>query len=338
MKRGVGTATLLYPWRQAWESGTRISHWFCAVTVICFAPMLPAQIAAQPNDFSSSHASVVSNGESLQSDGPDAAADDTAGIDAVRPRGKTDWVNRWLQRVDKTRLEQPHTVAPLITTHVLLVQQFRFDSFYQQAPAGTWTFGGGKGVEIIPNGRMEVQVGIPPYFVHKSPSIPDGFGDVSIFVKFRALSAPEGKGNYFLGFFLGGSFPAAAPPNGIGHAVWSPMIAAAKGWGFFDVQSTLSASLPQSGTNVLGRQILFNDAFQFKVAKIFWPQIETNSTFFVDGPHSGKQQTFLTPGLVVGSFKIFQRLRFAPGIGVQIAATHFHLYDHRWIWSLRFPF
>jgi hypothetical protein len=116
------------------------------------------------------------------------------------------------------------------------------------------------------------------------------------------------------------------------------MIAAAKGWGFFDVQSTLSGSLPQSRTNVLGRQILFNNAFQFKVAQRFWPDLETNSTFFVDGPHSGNQQTFLTPGLVIGPFQIAQRLHIAPAFGIQIAATHFHQYDHRWIWSMRFPF
>ena len=325
-------------WLQPWQIVTGISYWFAA-SAIFFAPILWAQTSAQPNDFSSSRASVVSGCDcSTRSDKADAVPDVIAGPNAVHPPREADWVNRWLRRVDKGRSEQPHTVAPLVTTHVLLVQQFRFDSSYQQAPAGTWNFGGGKGLEIIPNTRMEVQVGIPPYVVHSAPSVPDGFGDVSMFLKFRAFSAPEGKGNYFLGLFLGASFPSAPPPNGVGHTIWSPMIAASKGWGRFDVQSTLSASLPQSGTNLLGRQILFNNAFQLKVAKVFWPQIETNSTFFVDGPHSGNQQTFLTPGLVVGSFRIFQRLLFAPGIGLQIAATHFHLYDHRWVWSMRFPF
>jgi hypothetical protein len=104
------------------------------------------------------------------------------------------------------------------------------------------------------------------------------------------------------------------------------------------VQSTLSGNLPQSGTDVLGRQILFNNAFQFKVAKVWWPAVETNSTFFVEGPNSGNQETFLTPGLVAGPFQIAERLHFLPGFGVQIAATHFHQYNHRWIWSARFPF
>jgi hypothetical protein len=263
----------------------------------------------------------------------------TPALRAQNDASQDNWVSRWLRTVDKTRAEQPHSAAPLITTHVLLVQQFRFDSRFQHS-AGIWTeeYGGGKGLEIIPNTRMEVQVGIPPYFSHGASNVPDGFGDVSIFLKFRAFSAPEAKGEYFVGLFLGGVFPSGTPPNGLGHTVWSPMIAAAKGWDFFDVQSTLSGNLPQSGISVLGRQILFNNTFQFKVAKIFWPEVETNSTFFVSGPLTGNTETFLTPGLITGPFHVVQRLRFAAGLGVQIAASHFHRYDHRLIWSVRFPF
>jgi hypothetical protein len=296
----------------------RISHWVYAASVIFF--LTPALRAQNP--------ALSLNG--IASNAPTSI---------TATYSQDDWVSRWLRTVDKARAEQPHYVAPLITTHVLLVQQFRFDSFFQQA-AGIWTeeYGGGKGLEIIPNTRMEVQVGIPPYFRHEASTQPDGFGDVSIFVKFRAFSAPEGKGDYFLGFFLGGVFPSATPPNGLGHTVWSPTIAAAKGWGFFDVQSTLSGNLPQSGISVLGRQILLNNAFQFKVANIFWPEVETNSTFFVDGPLSGNKETFLTPGLITGPFQIAERLHFAAGLGVQIAASHFHRYDHRLIWTMRFPF
>ena len=304
--------------------------------VLLCTSMSWAQTSASTNHPSSKAACGVS--QDLIHIGGRATGDSNVSSSAAAPESKDNWKDRWLQKVDKARSQQPHTIAPLVTTHVLLVQQFRFDSSYQEAPTGVWNYGGAKGVEIIPNTRIEVQVGIVPYLVHKAPNVPDGFGDLSMFLKFRAFSAPEGEGNYFVGFFLGGSFPSATPPNGLGHTVWAPMIAASKGWRFFDVQTTLSASLPQSGTELLGRQVLFNNAFQLKVAKIFWPQIETNSTFFVDGPHSGEQQTFLTPGLVVGSFQVFQRLRFAPGVGIQIATSHLHLYDHRWIWSLRFPF
>ena len=254
--------------------------------------------------------------------------------------GPHDWVHRWLRKVDQARSEQPHYAAPLITTHPLLVQQFRFDTYYQSARNGVATdvYGSGKGLEIIPNTRMEVQVGIPPYYFRHAPNIPDGFGDVSIFLKFRVASAPEGKGGYFVGFFLGGSFPSAQSPNGLGHTVWSPMLAAAKRWKFFDWQTNLGGILPQSGTPVLGRQIVFNNTFQFNVARKFWPEVENNTTFYIDGPHSGSHQNFITPGLIVGPFPLAEHLHFMFGGGVQIATGQFYTYNHRWIWTIRFPF
>jgi hypothetical protein len=254
--------------------------------------------------------------------------------------GPHDWVHRWLRKVDEARSEQPHYAAPLITTHPLLVQQFRFDTYNQSARNGVATdvYGAGKGLEIIPNTRMEVQVGIPSYFFRHAPNIPDGFGDVSIFLKFRVASAPEGRGGYFLGFFLGGSFPSAQSPNGQGHTVWSPMLAAAKRWKFFDWQTNLGGTLPQSGTPLLGRQIVFNNTFQFNVARKLWPEVENNTTFYVDGPHSGNYQNFITPGLIVGPFPLAERLRFMFGGGEQIATSQFYTYNHRWIWTIRFPF
>lgn len=299
-----------------------ISHWvFVASMVLFLTPTFRAQDPSRPLDATNIMDSSSATNSRTTTDNQDG------------------WVSRWLQTVDKTRAEQPHYTAPLITTHVLLVQQFRFDSHFQQA-SGAWTYeyGGGKGLEIIPNTRMEVQVGVPPYFSHGTSNVPDGFGDVSILLKFRASSEPEGKGDYFVGLFLGGEFPSGARPNGLGHTVWSPMIAVAKGWRFFDVQSTLNAASPQSGINVLARQILFNNTFQFKVANIFWPEVETNSTFFVDGPLSRNKETFITPGLITGPYQIAERLHFITGFGIQVAASHFHADDHRLIWSVRFPF
>jgi hypothetical protein len=116
------------------------------------------------------------------------------------------------------------------------------------------------------------------------------------------------------------------------------MLALSKGWGRFTIQNTFSGSLPASGADLLGRAFLWNTAFQYGIKGKIWPMIEQNSTFFSDGPNSGKKQTFLTPGLVIGSFPIAERLRFAVGGGVQIAATQFHTFNHHWIWTVRFPF
>ena len=252
---------------------------------------------------------------------------------------QNDWVHGWMRTVDQVRASQPHSVAPLVTTHVLLVEQYRFDSSWQTNSNGAQAdnYGNSRGLEIIPNSRMEVQVAPPPYIMHSDNTV-DGFGDVSMFAKFRAFSAPEGNGDYFVGLFFGASFPSGSRPNGTGHSVLSPMLAMSKGWGTLTIQNTFSGNLPTSGTNLLGRAFLWNTAFQYGIKGKLWPMIEQNSTFYSDGPYSGKKQTFLTPGVVFGAFQIAERLHFAVGTGVQIAVTQFHTYDHHWIWTMRFPF
>jgi hypothetical protein len=253
---------------------------------------------------------------------------------------KDDWVHSWFRKVDEARADQPHYVSPIVTTHVLLVQQFRYDMSWQQDPTGgtvTSNYGASRGLEIIPTTRLEVGLFPPNYLVHQSHT-PDGFGDFSWQVKFRAFSAPEGKGDYFVGLFLGGSFPTGTPPNGIGHTVLSPTLAVGKGFGPWDVQSTIGANLPTSGTNLLGRTIIFNTALQYKIKGKIWPMVEQNSTFWSGGTLDGKKEVFLTPGLVLGKFPLAERLNFMIGGGLQIAATQFHRDNHRWILTVRFPF
>ena len=177
----------------------------CAIIyTVCCCPILGAQNAS-PEDFVTSSATLTDILPNSDSGGGELPGQSP-------PAGNSDCVHKWLLIVDTTRAEQPHTAAPLITTHVALVQQYRFDTQYQEA-GGVWTanYGSMKGLEIIPNTRMEVQVGIPPYISHQAASLPDGFGDVSILLKFRAFSATEGEGDYFVGFFLGGSFPSGTP-------------------------------------------------------------------------------------------------------------------------------
>jgi len=128
-----------------------------------------------------------------------------------------DWVHSWLRKVDGARAGQPHYVSPIVTTHVLLVQQYRYDMAWQQDPTGntvTSNYGASRGLEIIPTSRLEVGIFPAGYLVHQS-NTPDGLGDLSWQVKFRAFSATEGKGDYFVGFFLAGSFPTGTPPNGL---------------------------------------------------------------------------------------------------------------------------
>ena len=246
----------------------------------------------------------------------------------------------WAQIVEKVRASQPHFVAPLVTTHVALVQQFRYDMFWQADPTGSMTtsnFGGSRGLEIIPSSRLEVAVSPPSYVVHGMDA-PNGFTDVSYQMKFRAFSGAEGKGDYFVGFFFAGSLPTGRTPNGFGHAALSPTFAVAKGLGAWDVQSTIGATLPINGTDILSRALLFNTALDYRIKGKLWPMVEQNSTFWLDGPLHGNKQVFLTPGVVAGPIRLTEKLRAGFGFGVQVAATSFHQYNYRRVFSMRFPF
>jgi hypothetical protein len=287
--------------------------------------------------------SAAMHGQDLSSDGAptsvttsDASASPDLGTDNDEPA----WVCAWIRIAAKARASQPHFVAPLVTNHVMLVQQFRYDISRQQDPSGstsTSNYGNSRGLEIIPSSRLEVGIFPPGYVVHQT-NVASGFGDLSVQVKFRAWSAPEGKGDYFVGFVFAGTVPAGSAPNGLRHAVVSPTFAAAKGLGLWDIQSTIGATIPTSGTDILGRAILFNTEVDYKIKGKIWPLLEQNSTFWVDGPLTGKRQVFLTPGVVVGPFPLSGKLHIGFGCGMQIAVTQFHEYNHRWIFSIRFPF
>lgn len=267
-------------------------------------------------------------------------SDDSSNQDSGNPSDDSGWVRAWMRITAKARASQPHFVAPLVTTHVMLVQQFRYDMSWQRDPSGgtiTSNFGNSRGLEIIPSTRLEVGIFPPSYITHQS-NVPDGFGDFSYQVKFRAFSGTEGKGDYFVGFFFGGTVPTGKAPNGAGHAVLSPTFAAAKGIGPWDIQSTIGGTLPTGGTNVLGRTIVFNTEVDYRIRGKVWPMFEQNSIFWVDGPLSGKKQVFLTPGVIVGPFPLAGTLHLAVGLGFQTAVSSYHQYNHRWIFSVRFPF
>jgi Putative MetA-pathway of phenol degradation len=246
----------------------------------------------------------------------------------------------WIERVSKTQAEQPHWITPVVTVTPRLEQEFRYDVSAQELAGGSTTvnIGGGKGLELIPAERVEVILGVPPYLDHGSAAARDGFGDVGFLVKYRLLARNEQSGNYIVTAFLGVTAPAGSYNNGAKHALITPTLAAGKGWGNFSVQSTIGAGLPAGDTARLGRPILSNTAFQYRIARKFWPEFEVNSTFWPDGTRAGKKQVFLTPGLVIGRIPLRHRLGLTLGAGFQIAATRFHAYNHNLIFTVRLPF
>lgn len=246
----------------------------------------------------------------------------------------------WFARVDKTKEEQPHWVTPLATTTPRLEEEYRYDQAWQTNAKGMTTnnYDGGKGLELIPFEKVEVIFNVPPYLVHNDPKVHDGFGDVAFLVKYRLLSANEEHGSYILTAFLGWSLPTGDHKNGALHAVITPTIAYGKGFKNIDLQGTFGVGLPTADTTLVGRNYIWNNAVQYRIFRKFWPELEFNSTFFQDGKNDGQKQNFVTPGLVMGRFRLWGRVGFTVGGGYQIATTHFHTSNHNGILSIRFPF
>lgn len=250
------------------------------------------------------------------------------------------YFSNWFERSDKAKAEQPHWVTPVATVTPRLEQEVRYDQFWQENAKGITTnnYDGGKGLELIPLNNVEVILNVPPYLQHNNPKVRDGFGDVSFLAKYRLLSQNEEHGNYIVTAFLGWSLPTGSHQNGARHAVITPTIAYGKGFGAFSAQGTFGIGFPIADENLLGRNYLWNNAFQYHIFRKFWPEVELNSTFFQDGPNSGRKQNFVTPGLVIGRLRLTNRVGLTFGAAYQIATTRFHTTNHNAILTVRFPF
>jgi hypothetical protein len=246
----------------------------------------------------------------------------------------------WSQMAGRTQAEQPDWLSPIATTSGRLKQEFRYDVWRQTTPSGEtgYTFGGGKGLEFIVAPRLQLMIGLPSYVVYTPTGPRDGFADTPLMLKFRLASGPPRRGNYLLTLLLGATVPTGSPTVGARTTVLSPGLAFGKGWGKFDVQSTLGVNLPTAHTTASGRQFLSNIAFQYRAGWQLWPEFEVNSTSFLTDKYRGETQSFLTPGLEFGRAHLWGHVHFAAGAGLQIAVTHFHTYNHRWILSVRFLF
>ena len=164
---------------------------------------------------------------------------------------------------------------------------------------------------MIPWDRVEVILGVPAYSAFEAQGQAgvrgrgsDSFGDWTALVKYRLLSANEENGNYILTLFMGFSAPTGSDGNSEGHAMYTPTIAFGKGCGDFDFQSTVGVTFPDGGLDRLGMPLTYNTAFQYRIAKVVWPEFEVNYTWYPDGEHTGKNQVYLTPGVVLGRFPL----------------------------------
>jgi hypothetical protein len=261
------------------------------------------------------------------------------------------FITNYQARVTETQSEQPHWVTPLVTVTPRLEQEVRTDFVHQYNDAGRaiWNYGNGKGLEFIPQRHIEILINVPPFF-NRSNGESDGFGDLSFNSKYRILSSNEEHGNYILTVFFAATVPTGKNGNGSCCAVVTPTLAGGKGFGQFDYTSTLGGSLPITNAKGLGHTITWNNTFQYHLAKtgvarLFWPELEFNSSFFKGGATDGKTTTFATPGLIIGRIPLSHdasgkpgRLGLTFGAGEQIALTQYHTANHALVLTARIPF
>lgn len=253
-------------------------------------------------------------------------------------------LSAWERRVRVTSSQQPGWAVPIFTPSSGLVQLIRFDGVRQYTPTHTttWNIDGGKGFDLIPWYKTELDMNLPPFIEHNVKGTIDGPGDFSMLLKYRFLGGNEQKGNYSVSAALAGSAPTGSYKNGAADGTLTPTLFGGKGFGSFDVQTSVGESLPTGHTRSLGRPIAWNTAFQLRLKRILWPEVEVNSTFFRGGPHDGLTQTFLSPGLEISKIKLTNdetsRLAAVFGVGEQIAVTHYHAYNHALSFTSRVVF
>jgi hypothetical protein len=254
--------------------------------------------------------------------------------------------NQWLARTSATQARQPAWAVPLVTTYTGLIQVARTDVTRQVAPAltDTWNYDNSKGVNLVPWANTELAVDLPPYIQHNSKAL-DGWGDFSFLAKYRIASGNQTHGAYTLSAWVLTTAPTGSFKNGSTNASVQPNVGGGKGFGNFDVQTSLGATLPTGtpATTTSGRPVLWNTVAQYRLAKLFWPEVESNATFYKGGTNDGKTQEFITPGMIVGKCAFHPaepkaRPGIAFGAGMQIATSKFHTYNHNLVMTARLIF
>ncbi len=278
----------------------------------------------------------------LPARGQDASTNSGAGSSGSCP--VAGYFGNWFDRVTRIQAEQPRWVTPLVTVTPRLEEELRYDQMWESLAGGhnltSFGGGGGKGLELIPFNPVEVIIGIPSWTTENTTPQKHGWSDESFLVKYRLLSANKENGDYILTAFMGLTTPDGSANFTGRHFVYAPTIAGGKGFGNFDVQSTLGISIPDNGASHsgTGTPLLWNTAFQYHAWKYLWPEVEANYTWWPNGKREGINQLYLTPGLLLGRIPIAGRLGLTVGAGCQVAVSDNPTYHRNVIVSARLPF
>ncbi|MGB9417309.1 MAG: hypothetical protein WCB58_13420 [Acidobacteriaceae bacterium] len=261
------------------------------------------------------------------------------------------FIQRYQARVTATQSVQPHWITPLVTVTPRLEQELRTDFVHQYNPKAfaVWNYGNGKGLEFIPEKNIEILINVPPFF-NRTNGEQDGFGDLSFNSKYRIFARNEEHGNAIVTVFFAASVPTGKNGNGSCCAVVTPTLALGKGFGQFAFTSTAGGSLPITNSKGLGHTITWNNVVQYRLgkagwARLFWPEFELNSLYYLGGATDGDIAVFATPGLVIGRIPLTHDATGKPGrfgltfgFGEQIAISSYHPDNHALVLTARLPF
>jgi hypothetical protein len=249
----------------------------------------------------------------------------------------------WFPRVTQIQSEQPHWVTPLVTVTPRLEEEYRYDQSWTTKAnhASVDNYGSNKGLEFIPFDPVEIIIGVPGYEQQNRKPRQFGWADETFLVKYRILSGNEENGDYILTAFMGLSVPSGSSDFSSHNYEYTPTIAGGKGWGNFDIQSTLGFTVWGNGfvhTDDPGNSLVSNTTFQYRVAKFFWPEVEANYTYWPSGENEGRSQLLITPALMIGRIPISGRVGVTFGLGCEFPVTDHATIHRNVIFSARLPF
>jgi hypothetical protein len=319
-----------------------------AATVACTA-LVPAARADNPQSKPLTLSLTPPPLDDAQMFAQNAAAATSSEPTAAPMGGISGYFANWFNRVEQAQASQPHWMTPIVTVTPRLEQELRYDQYWQnQGNGGALdTFGSGKGLELVPTTTNEVLINPPAYQERYNKKPASGWADAQfLVVKQRLLSANEQEGNYIVTAFLGVTAPTGTPAFTNRAWIITPTIAGGKGWGDFDIQATMGLPVPTAHTGTIGTSVATNVAFQYHLFNYFWPEFEINHTYWFGGLRGGKNQVFLTPGIILGRFEIYNRIKFIVGVGYQFSVAPpltrepalTPTYDRAWILTTRLTF
>ena len=274
------------------------------------------------------------------------ASTSTCFASAAEPGPDDRFLSNWLDNVSKTQELQPHWELLLSMPSPRLTQGLRLNYSRQYFPNGSTleNYGMGKGLELIVDENVEVQIGIPAYInSESSKGDSSGWADEIFVGRYRLASANEENGNYIVSSSLGVSTPSGSEQFSAHSSIYTLALAGGKGWGTrqsgVSIQSTVSMNAPDNDLSTIGMPVSWTTALQAHVLQIVWPEIEASYTHWYKGSLDGKNQLVMTYGITFGRFEIKNSKKLTFGIGYQEPRfTNFSNFSRTWISTMKLSF